>query len=217
MQKHIAVWILCLGLAIGFPYQSRAFEFDVWKSGMAMEEALKLAEINDIPVTCMEFDKPLERGQHHFRTDLLKTAKKSRNLCYKQNLSGSPALITLHFTPMSKQLSYIGIYWTNAGPAQQKEIILALSEKYGEPFKYSPQKDIFQNHPGILLKDNISETQFFVPDRRNIIAVQYIKKGKNELRIFYQDTPLSIQEQAESKAFEQYIKTRYRQQDDNRM
>ncbi len=217
MQKHIAVWIICLGLAIGFPYRSRAFEYDVWKSGMEMEEVLKLAEINDIPVTCMEFDKPLVRGQHHFRTDLLRKAKKSRNLCYKQNLSGSSALITLHFTPMSKQLSYVGIYWTSSGPAQQKEIILSLSEKYGEPLKYSPQKDIFQSRPGIRLEDNISETQFFVPDRLNIIAVQYIKKGKNELRIIYQDTSQSKQEQAESKAFEQYIKTRYRQQDDSRM
>ena len=117
MQKHIAVWIICLGLAIGFPYRSRAFEYDVWKSGMDMEEVLNLAEINDIPVTCMEFDKPQERGRHHFRTEFLRKAKKSRNLCYKQNLSGSTALITLHFTPMSKQLSYVGIYWPDAGSA----------------------------------------------------------------------------------------------------
>ena len=102
-------------------------------------------------------------------------------------------------------------------PAQQKEIILALSQKYGEPLKYSPQKDIFQSHPGFRLENNISETQFFVADRLNIIAVQYIKMGKNELRIIYQNTSLSKQEQTESKAFEQYIKTRYRQQDENRM
>jgi Sec-independent protein translocase protein TatA len=38
-----------------------------------------------------------------------------------------------------------------------------------------------------------------------------------ELRAIYQDTSLSKQEQTESKAFEQYIKMRYRQQDENRM
>ena len=102
-------------------------------------------------------------------------------------------------------------------PAQQKEIILALSEKYGEPLKYSPQKDVFQSRPGILLTDNISESQFFIPDRLNIITIQCIKKRKDELIIIYQDTSLSKHEQAESKAFEQYIKTRYRQQDENRM
>jgi hypothetical protein len=186
MQKHIAVWIICLGMAFGFPNRSRAFEYNVWKSGMEMEAALKLAEINDIPITWLEFDKPLERGRHHFRKELVKRAKKSRNLCYKQNLSGAVAVITLHFTPMSKQLSYVAVYWMDAGPAQQKEAILDLSHKYGEPSKYSPQKDILPGQSGLRPENAISETRFFVPDQQNIIAVQNIK-------------------------------TRYRQQDQNRM
>jgi hypothetical protein len=206
-----------LGLALCFVLQAEAFEYDIWKSGMAMEEALKLAEINDIPVACLEFDKPLEKGQHHFRKELVKRAKKSRNLCYKQDLSGAVAVITLHFTPMSKQLSYVAIYWTDAGPAQQKEAILALSQKYGEPSKYSPQKDIFPGRSGLRPESANSETQFFVPDQHNIIAVQYIKTAKNELKIIYQDKALLKQEHTETRTFEQYIKTRYRQQDENRM
>jgi len=217
MQKHIAVWIICLSMAIGFPNRSRAFEYDVWKSGMEMEEVLKLAEINDIPVTCMEFDNALERERHHFHAKLVKRAKKSRNLCYKQNLSGAMAVITLHFTPMSKQLSYLEIYWTDAGPSQQKEAILALSQKYGEPLKYSLQKDIFQGQSGPGPESAISETQFFVSDQQNIITVQYIKTAKRDFRIIYQNTALLKQEHTETRTFEQYIKTRYRQQDENRM
>ena len=217
MQKPIACWIIGLGLILGLACQAGAFEYDIWKSGMAMEEALKLAEINDIPITCLEFDKPLERGQHHFQVELVKRAKKSRNLCYKQNLSGSVAVITLHFTPMSKQLSYVAIYWIDAGPVQQKEAILALSRKYGESSKYSPQKDIFPGQSGLRPESANSESRFFIPDQQNIIAVQYIKTAKNELRIIYQDKALLKQEHTETRTFEQYIKTRYRQQDENRM
>ena len=217
MVIHVAVWIICLGVAIGFPYPSQAFEYDVWKSGMAMDEALQIAEINDIPVTCMEFNQPLHRDRDHFRAEVVRRAKKTQNLCYKQELIGSTALITLHFTPISKKLSYLKIYWMNADRAQQKEVILALSQKFGEPVKYSPQKDILPNTFNIRPDNNISETQFFVADKQNLITVQYVKKAQNDLRIMYYNTPLSKQEHTEVKTFELYIKTRYRQQDENRM
>ena len=217
MQKHIAVWIICLGLAVGLPYQSQAFEYDVWKSGMPLDEALKLAEINDIPVTCSEFNKSLQRGRDHFRAEVLRQAKKSQNLCYRQNLRESTALITLHFTPISKKLSSVWIYWSDANITQQKETILALTQKYGAPLKYDPHKDIYSITPNIRREYDVSETHFFAPDKQNIIVVQYKKKAKNILRIFYHNRSLSKQEQAELTTFEQYIKTRYRQQDENRM
>jgi len=217
MHKHIAVWIICLGLAILIPNQSQAFEYDVWKSGMPLDEALKLAEINDIPVTCRKFNKPLQRGRDHFRTDVLKQAKKSQDLCYRQNLVGSTALITLHFTPISKKLSGVWIYWSEADITQQKETILALSQQYGEPLKYNPNKDIYLITPDIRLEYDDSETQFFVADKQNVIVVRYTKKAKKALRIIYHNRSLSKQEQTELTTFEQYIKTRYRQQDENRM
>jgi hypothetical protein len=217
MQKQIAVWIICLGLAILIPNQSQAFEYDVWKSGMPLDEALKLAEINDIPVTCREFNKPLLRGRDHFRTEVLKQAKKTQNMCYRQNLSESTALITLHFTPISKKLSSVWIYWSDADVTQQKETILALSQKYGAPLKYNPYKDIYLITPDIRFEYDVSGTQFFAPDKQNIIVVQYNKKAKNILRILYHNRSMSKQEQAELTTFEQYIKTRYRQQDENRM
>ena len=217
MQKQIAVWIICLGLAILIPNQSQAFEYDVWKSGMSLDEALKLAEINDIPVTYREFNKPLQRGRNHFRTEVLKRAKKTQDLCYRQNLRESTALITLHFTPISKKLSGVWIYWSDADITQQKETILALSQKYGAPLKYDPYKDIYSITPDIRREYDVSETHFFAPDQQNIIVVQYKKETNNILRIFYQNRSLSKQEQAELTTFEQYIKTRYRQQDQNRM
>ncbi len=217
MQKQIAVWIIGLSLAMGFPYQSPAFEYEMWQSGMAMDEALKIAEINDIPVTCKEFNKPLKRGRDHFQTEVVTRAKKTQNLCYQQELIGATALVTLHFTPMSKQLSYIGIYWAGADRAQQKEVILELSQKYGEPVKYDPQKDLYPITPHIRFENTVSETHFFIPDKQNIITVHYIQKAINDLRIIYHNTSLLKQEHTEIKTFEQYIKTRYRQQDENRM
>lgn len=217
MQKQIAVWIICLGLSIIWSNRAQAFEYDVWKSGMPMDEALKFAEINEIPVTCRKFNKPLQRGRDHFRTEVLKQAKKSQNLCYRQYLNGSTALITLHFTPISKKLSCVWIHWTDADVTQQKEVLLALSQKYGEPLKYNPLKDAILNTPDIRLEYDASETQFFIPDKQNMIVVQYTKKAKNALRIIYSNRSLSKQEQTESTTFEQYFKTRYRQQDKNRM
>ncbi len=217
MQKHIVIWIICLGLYIILPNGSQAFEYDVWKSGIALDEALKLAEINDIPITCKKFNKPLHRERDHFRSDALKQARKAQNLCYQQNLSGSTALITLHFTPISKKLSCVWIQWTDADLSQQKEVILELTQKYGEPIKYNPQKDAMFNTPDIRLEYDISETQSFAPDKQNIIVVHYTKKAKRVLRVIYSDRSMAKQEQTEVTTFEQYIKTRYRQQDENRM
>jgi hypothetical protein len=138
-------------------------------------------------------------------------------LCYQQNLSGSTALITLHFTPISKKLSCVWVYWSDADMMQQKEMILALSQKYGEPLKYNPYKDTYLSTPDIRLEDDVSETQFFVADKQNIIVVRYTKKANNVLRVIYYNKSLSKQEHTEIKTFEHYIKTRYRQQDENRM
>ena len=217
MQKQPAVLIICLILVILYPHLSPAFEYDVWKSGIAVSDALKIAEMHDIPLTCAELKKPLQRGRDHYRAGIVKRAKKSRNLCYQQNLHGTTALITLHFTPMSKKLSNIHINIMDADKAQQKEVILALSEKYGEPLKYSPEKDVSLITPDIRLENAISDTQFFVPDKQNIISVRYTGKRKNGLMIIYNNISLSKQEQTEAKTFEQYLKTRYRQQDENRM
>ena len=81
MTKQIAVWIICLSLSLIVPTRSQAFEYDVWKSGMTLDDALKLAEINDIPVTCRKFDQPLQRGRDHFKAKVLNQAKKIQNLC----------------------------------------------------------------------------------------------------------------------------------------
>jgi len=67
MQKQSAVLIICLGLVIVFAYRLQAFEYDVWKSGIAIGEALKIAEMHDIPLTYAELNRPLQRGRDHYR------------------------------------------------------------------------------------------------------------------------------------------------------
>jgi len=101
--------------------------------------------------------------------------------------------------------------------AQHKESVLALSRKYGEPIKHNPHKDSILSTAYIGLERNAIETQYFVPDQQNIIVVQYAKKANNVLRVLYYDRSLSKQEHNEITTFEQYLKTRYRQQDENRM
>ena len=217
MQRIIFIWIICWGLFAVFLVQSNAFEFDVWKSGISLTEAMKIAEFNDVPLTTAELMKPCQRGKEHFQPDGMKEAQKSRNFCYRDTVVGKTALVTLHFTPISKKLCNACIYWANADKAQQKEVLLMLSEKYGKPLKYSPVKDQFSVSPDIRLENLLSETQFFASDKQNIISVQYVEKRKNVLIIIYNDISMAKQEQTEAKAFEQYIKTRYQQQDENKM
>ncbi len=217
MQKQAAVLIIGLSLIVVSPHLSSAFEYDVWKAGIAISEALEIAEMHDIPLTCAEFKAPLQRGRDHYRSDIVEQAKRSRNLCYKQKLRGTTALVTLHFTPMSKKLSRIWISWSDADRAQLKEVILALSEKYGEPLKYNPEKEVLLNAPGIRPKTAFTESQFFAAGQQNIISVHYVQQAKNDLRIIYHSKSMLKQEQTEIKTFEHYFKTRYRQQDDNRM
>ena len=147
----------------------------------------------------------------------MKQAKKSRNLCYKQEMLGKTALVILHFTPMGKKLSSIQINIENAGKAHQKDVILALSEKHGAPLKYSPEKGVSFMIPDIRLQNAVSNTQFFAPDKQNLISVQYIETRKISLTINYNNISLSKQEQTEDETFQHYFKTRYRQQDENRM
>jgi hypothetical protein len=194
MQKQSAVLIVCLSLIILFPRLSPAFEYDVWKSGVAINEAVKIAEMHDIPLTCAELSQPLQRGRDHYRPGIVKQAKKSRNLCYKQKQQGTTAMVILHFTPMSKKLSNIYVNIMDADSAQQKEVILTLSEKYGEPLKYSPDKDVLLITPDIRLEQANSDTQFFAPDKQNIISVRYTGKRKNDLMIIYNNLSLSKQE-----------------------
>jgi hypothetical protein len=217
MERKALIWIICLGLFAVFAVQSNAFEFDVWNSGISLTEAMKIAEFNDVPLTTAGAMKPCQRGKEHYRPERMKDAQKSRNFCYKDTVVGKPALVTLHFTPMSKKLCNVVIYWANADKAQQKEVLFVLSEKYGDPLKYSPVKDQFPVTPDIRLENPLSETQFFGVDQQNIICVQYVEKRKSSLIVIYNDISMAKQEQTEAEAFEQYLKTRYRQQADNRM
>ena len=217
MKRINFFWIIFLGLFAVFPVQSNSFEFDVWNSGISLTEAMKIAEFNDVPLTTADLMKPCQRGKQHYQPDGMKDAQKSRNFCYKDTVVGKTALVTLHFTPMSKKLCNLCIYWAEADKAQQKEVLLMLSEKYGEPLKYSPVKDQFPVSPDIRVENPFSETQFFAADKQNIISVQYVEKRKNVLIVIYNDISMAKQEQTEAKTLEQYIKTRYRQQDENRM
>ncbi|UCG08373.1 MAG: hypothetical protein JSV83_06925, partial [Desulfobacterales bacterium] len=63
----------------------------------------------------------------------------------------------------------------------------------------------------------LSETQFFAPDEHNRIFVQFVEKRKSAIILIYNDLTITRQEQTEEKIFQQYFKTRYRQQHENKM
>ena len=217
MQKQSAVLIICLGLVIVFPCRPYAFEYDVWKSGISLNEAMEIAESNDIPLTDAKTMNPCQRRKDHFQPDKIKLAQKSRNFFYKDSILGRTALITLHFTPMSKKLCNVCIIWDDADNTHNKEVVLMLIEKYGEPLKYNPIKDPFSLTPDIRLATPLSESQFFASDSQNLITVQFAEKQKNHLIVIYNDLSMRKQEQIEEQTFRQYLKTRYRQQSEDRM
>lgn len=221
MNGKALIWVVWLALVILFPNPSTAFEFDVWKSGISLDEAVQIAEFNDVPLRASLGDaktmKPCQRGKDHFRPDIIKHAQKSRNLFYKDSILGRTALITLHFTPMSKKLCNVCIIWDDADRTHHKEVVLMLTEKYGEPLKYNPTKSQFSLTPDIRLETPLSESQFFASDSQNLISVQFIVKQNNASIVIYNDLQMRKQEQIEEQTFRQYLKTRYRQQSEDRM
>ena len=144
-------------LVINFPNPSTAFEFDIWKSGIGLDEAAEIAEFNDIPLTDAKMMKHCQRGKDHFQPDIIKRVQKSRNFFYKDSILDKTALITLHFTPMSKKLCNLCIIWHDTNNHHHKEVVLMLTEKYGEPLKYNPIKDQFSLTPDIRFETPLSE------------------------------------------------------------
>jgi hypothetical protein len=217
MNSKALIWVVWLGLVIIFPNPSRAFEFDFWKSGISLDEAMEIAEFNDVPLTDAKMMKPYQRGKDHFQSEIIKRTQKSRNFFYKDSILGKTALITLHFTPLSKKLCNVRIIWDDADNTHNKEVVLMLTEKYGEPLKYNPIKDQFSLTQDLRLEKPLSESQFFASDSQSLISVQLVVKQKNTLIVIYNDLPMRKQEQTEEQTFQQYFKTRYQQQSEDRM
>jgi hypothetical protein len=209
--------VVLLGLIIVLPISSIAFEFDIWKSGISLDDALEIAKSNDIPLTDVKRMKHCQRGKDHFQPDTIKHAQKSRNFFYKDSILNKTALITLHFTPMSKKLCNISIIWDNADRAHQKEVVLMLTEKYAEPLKFNPIKDHLSLTPDIRFEGPISKSQFFASGSQDLITVHSIVRQKTSLIVLYNDLPIRKQEKNEEQAFQQFLKTRYQQQSEDRM
>ena len=79
MKSKALIWVVLLGLAIIFPNTSFAFEFDIWESGISLDEAMEIAEFNDIPLTDANTMKSCQRGKDHFQPDIIERVQKSTN------------------------------------------------------------------------------------------------------------------------------------------
>lgn len=216
-KKSLAILAIVLATIPIMPLASFAFEFDVWKSGMTIAQAIKTAQTHDIPLTPAGVSEAGRRGEMHFQLEMDESVKKYSNFCYQDKIMGNAALVTLHFTPMSKKLSHICIFWPEADAAQHTEVVLKLTEKYGNPLKYSPIKDPLPRVAGVQPEMAFSQGQYFEMDRQNMISVQPTGESSTALFLNYTDLPLNRMEHTENQTLKKYIEIRYRQQDENRM
>ena len=82
MNIKSLIRVVWLGLVIIIPNTSIAFEFDIWKSGISLDEAMDIAEFNDVPLTDRKSMKSCQRGKNHFQPDIIERVQKSRNFFY---------------------------------------------------------------------------------------------------------------------------------------
>jgi hypothetical protein len=110
-----------------------SFKFDKWVSGMSVDEAMKVAETQDIPI----IKAGVVSGSKHFNPEVRKYAGTTTAFYYRDNLLGKWSTVTLSFSPVSKVLWSVSINWS--GPEMstkgefRNEVESMLSEKYGKP------------------------------------------------------------------------------------
>ncbi|MCP3928014.1 MAG: hypothetical protein GY705_02800 [Bacteroidetes bacterium] len=118
-----------------------SFHFDVWKSGMDIEEILSTSRRYDVPLHksgIISINKKFNPNTSS------KYAKTATHYYYKTKLLGKHAKVDLFLTHSSKKLHTLTIDWhgmanKNNSSGFEKEITYMLSTKYGTPKKQAPQ------------------------------------------------------------------------------
>ncbi len=117
------------------------FSFDIWKSGMDIEEILFTAKRHDIPL----HRNGLISANKKFNPNVSsKYAKTATRYYYKTKLLGRHATVNLYLTDLNKRLKMLSITWHNMKNKEnsagfEEEITEMLSAKYGKPKSNIPK------------------------------------------------------------------------------
>jgi hypothetical protein len=171
--------------------------FDVWTLGMGINDMMRVAERNDIPLR----KEGLIGINKHFHPSVKKYAQTATQFYYDCELMGRWAKVKLNFTPTSKQLSKITVHWhgLNANNRTQfkGEIEEMLIKKYSAPIR--------------RLKENL----LFVRTEWEVYKTGTVamRSSSSALDVEYSDKTLANVETAEIQDIQGDNKERYQSKD----
>jgi hypothetical protein len=159
---------------------SNAFQFDSWRLGMSVREAMAVAQDKDIPIV----KDGIISVNKHFDQKVMKYVDTANDFYYRADLLDEHAKVNLIFTPESKFLSTIKIQWRAPfkDRAFQTKLFQLLTGKYGSYAK--KQRQIFY------------EISTWTIDKTNWVSM---RTGGNAILAEYLDMTAYEQGQKESK------------------
>jgi hypothetical protein len=122
--------ILSFSFVVLFPSDSLAIRFDIWETGMSINEVVSLARQHDIPIA----SDAIVHGSKKFEPGLLnKEFYKASALYYKTTISGRDSTVYLRLTGDSKFVREIEvrIFGIKDRELFVKEMVGILTKKYG--------------------------------------------------------------------------------------
>jgi hypothetical protein len=171
--------------------------FDVWTLGMDIDEIMRVAEGNDIPLR----KEGLIGVNKHFHPSVKKYAQSATQFYYDCELMGRWAKVKLNFTPISKQLLKITIHWTGLNakdrPQFENEVGEVLIKKYSAPMRRTKEKLLFVRTEWEAYKTGTIS----------------MRSSSSALNVEYSDKILANQETAEIQDIQDYKKERYQSKD----
>jgi len=106
------------------------FTYDLWVSGVDIDQALAIARENDLPLIRKGY---CTSSKHYDPKNIEPYAKTYRSFCYRSNLLGRNCSVELYFTPKSRLLYHVIINW--GSPQKLKDFLTeleyVLNSKYG--------------------------------------------------------------------------------------
>ena len=177
---------------------SHAFQFDIWKSGMNIQDAVEAARENHYPLT--KANDMLVRKRFDWRN--LKDYKNYREFKYHTSLFGKEARVSIHFTQATGKLYKVRISWYKFyGDKDEFENMLyqLLDKKYGKRKIGAPSNlgDYVLNkyriwepdrQTKIIVKRSPGNIELVYLDKR-IEQGQEISKQRKKLKIIMTDAP----------------------------
>ena len=182
-----------------FITSSFAFKFDIWSSGLELQEAIEIAHENNIPL--IKSSQNVVMG-NRFNWKNLKNYKNYREFKYNSSLFGKKAWVYLYFTQDTSRLYKVRIHWTAYSHDKddfEGTIFALLDKKYG--------------NKEIVMPSNIGEYVFkkmrrWLPDKNTEIMTEcstvgivlmyrdkmieqehIVSKKKKKLQIIMTDAP----------------------------